>query len=57
MKTLKTIFKWVVTALVAVVLVFTGAFLLLALPIGLLMGFAMSDGMTTSMNKTFKNHR
>lgn len=57
MKTLKTIFKWVVTALVAVVLVFTGAFLLLALPLGLLMGFAMSDGMTTSMNKTFKNHR
>ena len=57
MKTLKTIFKWVVTALVAVVLVFTGAFLLLALPIGLLMGFAMADGMTTSMNKTFKNHR
>lgn len=57
MKTLKTIFKWVVTALVAVVLVFTGAFLLLALPLGLLMGFAMSDGMTTSMNKTFKNNR
>lgn len=57
MKTIFKILKWVFIAIITVVLLVTGVFFLLAIPFGIMMGLAATDGLSDGMNRTFKNHR
>ena len=57
MKTIFKILKWVFTAIITVVLLSTGVFFVLAIPFGIMMGLAATDGLSDGMNRTFKNHR